>query len=145
MLRLSLSGICLPWQKIHQNKGFFIYLLFFMIQVTIWLNQASLCMKAWFFSSFFHIKFRVDQKIFISEWHLTPCRSAMSCDCYVCEFSVTEDIFSFELLVAGHCRSSVIQYKRYTNKIIIIHFKKKNLRFSYSKQFSTIIKFLEPD
>ena len=45
-------------------------------------GMSTMLMKAWFFSSFFHIKFCVDQKIFISEWHLTPCRSAMSCDCY---------------------------------------------------------------
>ena len=49
------------------------------------------------------------------------------------------------ILVVGHCKSSVIQYKRYTKKFIVVHFKKKNLRFSCSKRFSTIINFLEPD
>ena len=49
------------------------------------------------------------------------------------------------LSVAGHCRSSVIQYKRYTNKLLSSTFKKKFQCFSYSKRFSTIIKILEPD
>src|SRR6185369_1648893 len=53
--------------------------------------------------------------------------------------------FKIVLSVAGHCRSSVIQYKRYTKKFIVVHFKKIYLRFSYNKRFSTIIKFLEPN
>ena len=44
-------------------------------------------------------------------------------------------MFYNSLLVVGHCKSSVIQYKCYMKKFIVIHFKKKISVFHVASDF----------